>query len=267
MGVVVVPIRDPAAVNIFSHIRTMVNLEDTGKTYRNRKVLRYGEWEFIFLDVDQLEAQFLEREYPSDLYLFLSRHSSEKGIPALTVHSTGNFGPAEMGGIDRYLSFAPAPLMRSLLEFMDPVYPKTYEVTHHGPTLDASVVFVEIGSSEEEWGNEKAGKSLASAVVRVLEGEEVRCRPFLGIGGPHYAPTFTRIAMKTDLCPGHMIPKYSLPYLDYSMLLTAFERTKPRPELVVVDWKGLGPYKGEVQEYLERLWEERGVEWVKSKDL
>jgi D-tyrosyl-tRNA(Tyr) deacylase len=37
-----------------------------------------------------LEFDFLEKRIPADFYLVLSKHKSEKAIPSLTVHHTGN---------------------------------------------------------------------------------------------------------------------------------------------------------------------------------
>src|SRR5579864_994517 len=43
--------------------------------------------------VDDLDSSFKNVQY-----VFISKHRAESGIPSLTAHFTGNFGPATFGG-------------------------------------------------------------------------------------------------------------------------------------------------------------------------
>ncbi len=47
------------------------------------------------------------------------------------------------------------------------------------------------------------------------------------------------------------------------MILQALEKTVPRSELILVDWKGLGDHKERIAEILDSI----GVEWKKTKDF
>jgi len=116
----------------------------------------------------------------NDLIVFLSKHKSQSETKTLTAHPTGNIEEADYGGYP--FSFcAPAPVdMKKLLLVMDRLneetglgYDVTYEVTHHGPTeLDVPSLFVEIGSTEKEWADQRPGKIVADAVLSLAESSE-----------------------------------------------------------------------------------------------
>ncbi len=176
------------------------------------------------------------------LVIVASPHSSSKGVPSLSVHTTGNFGPAEFGGEERTLSTAPALYIGEALRFMHRAaeglpYQVTLEVTHHGPTPDLPMVWVEIGSDERGWRDERAARVAARTIEHLLDVEpEGEAR--IGVGGPHYAPNFTKLTLQ-GMNFGHICPKYAVEWLDGEMLEQMVERTRPEPEAVVLDWKGI----------------------------
>ena len=106
--------------------------------------------------VDQLDETFGDCRY-----VFISRHRAESGIPSLTAHFTGNFGPATFGGNPSEIAkYSPQLLKNYMIELsslrneIDNSYRITLEATHHGPTsLKSPVLFVELGSTEKEWGD------------------------------------------------------------------------------------------------------------------
>ncbi|HPP78039.1 D-aminoacyl-tRNA deacylase, partial [Methanospirillum sp.] len=53
--------------------------------------------------------------HTADRILFLSRHASERPRPVLTVHVTGNYGPADYGGDPGTLTPAAPDLMHALI--------------------------------------------------------------------------------------------------------------------------------------------------------
>jgi len=56
--------------------------------------------------------------------------------------------------------------LRALARHCPEGYQVSYEVTHHGPTtLVHPSFFVEIGSTEKEWGDPVAGRAVAEAVL------------------------------------------------------------------------------------------------------
>lgn len=143
--------------------------------------------------------------------VFLSRHKAASGQRSLTVHPIGNWGKAQFGGRDGQVVSSAPHLMTSLLrqlgkEAAGLSFEVTYEVTHHGPWLSTPTMFIEIGSSEATWGDREAARAIARAItsVKVTEGPVV-----MGIGGGHYAPRFTEVALGKKVSIGHMLPGYA----------------------------------------------------------
>jgi D-aminoacyl-tRNA deacylase len=170
-----------------------------------------------------------------------SSHKSEAGTPSFTIHHTGNFGPNELGGNERQLSFANAPLMKSIymkmLENPFPDYVVCLEQTHHGPTeFRTPLCFVELGSSEKQWRDEKAAAFLADCILNGLKITE-QAEAVIGVGGNHYASLFSEL--EKELAFGHMCPKYALDYLDEAMAREMIEKTIPTPSKVIFDEKGV----------------------------
>ncbi len=255
MPTVVVSKADPASMLIGRYL-TENYFEPTDKTFGRYRVHVYEEVDMIVIDTEHVFAQWLEERYPSDVYIVASRHSAESGIPCLTVHTTGNWGDAMLGGFPRTLSYAPARRMLAALRRLEEErrrrnleYSVSYEVTHHGPTLNTPIMFVEVGSTEEQWMDEEAAAAVGEAIIAALEpGEEDSA---VGIGGGHYAPRFTQIALKKGIAFGHMAPRYALPSLDPEMLDAAVERTVPRPKYYALH--GVPEeMKGMIEEWAER---------------
>jgi len=259
MPTIVVSKRDPASVKIGEHL-TENYFEKTEKTFGNYHVFRYGNADLIIIDSEHIYADWLEEKYPSDLYIVASRHSAESGIPCLTVHTTGNWGDALYGGQSRTLSLAPAQHMLSALKYISehPLegFSVSYEVTHHGPTLNTPIMFVEIGSTEEQWVREDAAEIIGEAIIAALTPADAPTA--IGVGGGHYAPRFTKIALKKGVAFGHMLPKYAFPFADEYILRQAVERTVPRPKYYAIHG-----VTEEIREIVEEIAEEYGLERVK----
>jgi D-aminoacyl-tRNA deacylase len=193
--------QDKAGQNIRHHIEEL--LDDGGA----------GGWKipgrsYSFHDVEErlIHAEAVDREIEADLLVFLSRHSSVNPVPVLTVHVTGNYGAAELGGTPRTLAPAAPAMMqatlRALARHCPEGYRVSYEVTHHGPTaLTHPSFFVEIGSTEKEWSDPVAGRAVAEAV---LSATPINTIPLIGVGGTHYAPRETEIALTTRGAFGHI---------------------------------------------------------------
>jgi D-aminoacyl-tRNA deacylase len=153
-----------------------------------------------------IHAAGIDAGINADLVIFLSRHSSINPVPVLTVHATGNFGAAELGGNPRSLAPAAPAMMQATLRALSQHCPQgyrvSYEVTHHGPTeLCHPSFFVEIGSTEKEWGDPVAGRVIAEAV---LNAKPLDAIPLIGIGGTHYAPRETAISLSSRGAFGHI---------------------------------------------------------------
>ena len=104
------------------------------------------------LSGESVRAQTLPQSFPNaEIIIFISRHSSQSGKPTLSVHVPGNLGDAELGGLPRTVSVAPAFAMQTALKTLLKMkeefvldYEVSFEVTHHGPSLGVPAMFVEL---------------------------------------------------------------------------------------------------------------------------
>ena len=223
----------------------------------------------VTLNAESIHAQNLPSFFAAlDLTVFISRHSSKSGTPTLSVHTPGNLDKAELGGLPRKVSVSPAITMRSALramvrlrEEMGLEYEVSYEGTHHGPSLDVPTMFVELGSSREQWNDSKAAEAVACAAMEAVSRfSDNTGKAVLGIGGPHYNAKFTKIALENDVAFGHMIPKYAVPNVDEATLRQCVERTLEAVDHAVLDWKGI---KGEDKQPIVAMLERIGLPYEK----
>jgi len=198
-------------------------------------------------------------------YICLSTHKSERGIKSLTCHHTGNWaGEARFGGDPRDVCIAMPEVAKGIGgEMMKrvhvlPEYSFSLEVTHHGPTGNVPLVFVEIGSCAEDWGNITAGKIIAEALANFEESTEGEV--VMGVGGPHYAPNFTKLLEKYRI--GHIIPKYAVDGVEYETFVKGIERSTEKTEKVLIDWKGLD---GKQREKIIGFCNRYGIDHIKYK--
>lgn len=180
-----------------------------------------------------LHDDHLEQRLPSPLgagrttLVFPSIHRSESGARCLTVHPLGNPGPvAELGGRPR--SFVPVDarsmtaLLRSLTEEAVPLgVPATFEATHHGPELAVPAFFAEVAVAEGTTPLDAEVAALANALRSFRP--EPSDRVVLGVGGGHYAPHFTELALRRRWAFAHLLSKHALDALDGPTALAAWE--------------------------------------------
>lgn len=215
------------------------------------------------LKIESIYAQELAEFFNNaKLVVFISRHSSLSGTPTLSVHTPGNLGQAEFGGLPRKVSVSPANTMKSVLESMVKFkeemqlnYDVSYECTHHGPSLNVPTIFAELGSTPKEWNDPKAAEAVAHAVMKAISSfGEFENKVVLGIGGPHYNQKFTRIALEQKIAFGHIIPKYAIESIDVEILKQCIEKTLEKVDYVIIDWKGIkGEHKPELMKMLKEI--------------
>ncbi|MCX6801075.1 MAG: D-aminoacyl-tRNA deacylase [Candidatus Diapherotrites archaeon] len=212
------------------------------------------EKNFKFLEVSDeiIFAKLGEKELGGiDLVVFASKHKSESGTPTLCCHAIGNFGKAEYGGRGGLLVPTNARVLANYLRGMQRLneerglgFEVSIEVTHHGPYLEKPSVFIEVGSTEKEWSNEKAVKIVAETIATQTfsEGENKNSDKIaIGLGGTHYAPDFTKLVLRKNYSLGHICPSHYLQELNEEMLKQMVE--KSGAEEVVLDWRGLKSHK------------------------
>lgn len=202
----------------------------------------------VFLPLNKVEENTI---------VVLSKHASAAGKKSLTVHSLGNFGKAEYGGEEGKLCRTNSKICANYLRALNKKKEESklddfevcMEVTHHGPFVDKEVVFIELGSSIQEWGNKDLGKIIAQVVIEstntLVEG-----KTFIGLGGTHYAQEFTKLVLRENYLPGHLCASYALDKIDENMLSQMIEKSKASE--IVLDWKGLKQEKQRIIKLCEK---------------
>jgi D-aminoacyl-tRNA deacylase len=265
--------KDVASLNIRKQILDNYSHRETGESFQENPVYTFKinqkDVRLVTLNDESIYAQNLADPFNNlELAVFISRHSSLSGTPTLSVHTPGNLGNAELGGISRKVSISPANTMRDILKAMAKFkqatnieYQVSYECTHHGPSLNVPAMFAELGSSPAQWSDSNAAEVVARAVVEGLATFKLsNAKPVLGIGGPHYNGKFTKMALETEVAFGHMIPKYAVADADLAMLKHCVEQTMEKVEAVILDWKGI---RGENKAPLVQMLREMDVGFEK----
>ena len=220
MNILVCSTPDSASVNLKNAI-----LSDDWMyygTFHNYPVFIKNNLTLITTDNHHIYSDDIDKEITASLgiiadnIIFLSKHKSASGKKSLTVHPIGNWSKADLGGRDYRLTPSSPHLMSAMLRSIKsaaaslPEYDTVFEVTHHGPLLDTPTLFLEIGSTEEDWTNPEASAALSSALFSVKEDHS---NPIaVGVGGGHYAPRFSETALSKKLDFGHMIPNYAIDF-------------------------------------------------------
>jgi D-aminoacyl-tRNA deacylase len=266
MILVVASNKDPASLNIKRQILRNHNFKVTTKTEREpiyEAEINLKQVKLVTLKSESIHAQNLTSKFPeARLIVFISRHTSISGKPTLSVHTSGNLGDAQYGGIPKKVSISPANAMREALKEMMRIkqekhldYEISYEGTHHGPSLNVPTMFVELGSSAEQWKDEDAADAVARAAMEAISTfGSFSVRTVLGIGGPHYNSKFTSLALKNSMAFGHIIPKYAVAQTGELMLKECIKKTFEKVEAIILDWKGIkGEDKPRLRENIEKI--------------
>lgn len=240
MDLVLFSTDDPASMNIFENMRNlceMVTVIDS--------IYRCGFFYIAIIDREKIFAESIDMDIERitgsriEKVIVASRHRSESGMKSLTVHPVGNYSKADLGGRERTLVNVPARSMTGALLKLNEInylqdFSVNYEVTHHGPYMERPVFFIEIGSNEAEWMNPDAGEIIARTIISFRDTDDPVA---VGIGGGHYAPRFTKLALEKRISFGHMAPRYALDHIDLDMLLQM--ESKSGAKYVVMEKKDL----------------------------
>ncbi|MBU0471707.1 MAG: D-aminoacyl-tRNA deacylase [Nanoarchaeota archaeon] len=248
---------DEASMNIYSFLKDLI-----------KPLIGSHEVSLHLFDKYSVYLENIDKEVDCDFIIFPTKHQSKSGIHSLSVHTQGNWGDAMLGGRPGKLGVSPACWLKQALILLESKskslhYEVIQECTHHGPYLDVPCFFIEIGSSVNEWKNPDAGQVVAQVIIELLKMDIPFYKSAVGIGGLHHTPNFKKIILYSDVAVGHVCPKYMLDNFNEDMLRQALDRTVPKAELVIVDWKGLGSFKEHVKKIIDSV----GVSWLKTKDI
>jgi len=208
---------DIPSVNMKEWLLGFHEWEDLGSDGPNT-YLGHGDTVMVTIPDMHIRHEDIDKEAESfgisvDEVIVMSKHSAKSGTPALTAHPIGNYHENDFGGRAGTLVRAAPALMtdalRRIVASNDmPENQLCFEVTHHGPYLEKPTFYIEVGSVQEQWENKHAAEILAHVIEDLDPHDEYPVA--VGMGGGHYAPRFTEIALKYKVNFGHMLPNYQL---------------------------------------------------------
>lgn len=265
--VIVASIKDLAGINVANYLIENHGFLKADECFEGQSVYIKDDVKLIFTQKDLLKAEHLDAYFDPICFIFISRHKSESKVPCLTAHFPGNFADdTSFGGRGKELAFTYPSLMMNYMKALTSLadeaegYDIVVETTHHGPTsLKKPVLFVEIGSSEEQWNDHRAIKTVSKALADTIKMKSSAQKVGIGFGGPHYSQKFTKALVKEDFGLGAIAPKHMLSYVDEEIIDQMIIKSIEPVHYAVLDWKGLGQEKIR----LLKLLEDKGLEVVR----
>lgn len=261
--------QDLAGLNIKESLLDLFEFKQTSEKFDKKPVFQLNENVKLYTaEKKSIYCEDIDKQIDTDLFIFATKHQSKAGIASLSVHTQGNWSKAEYGGRDRQVCVSPANFLKQAMIKLNELGQHTdfeiiQECTHHGPYLEKPSMFVEIGSNEEQWQNKEAAKIIAKTIHCLITTQPPKYKTAVGIGGLHHTPNFKKIILNSDIAMGHVCPKYMLEFLDKELIEQAIERTQPKAELIILDWKGLKEFKRRVKSMIEKT----GIEVKRTKDF
>ncbi|MBD3202983.1 D-tyrosyl-tRNA(Tyr) deacylase [Candidatus Woesearchaeota archaeon] len=253
---IIVSEKDPAGINVYDHLI-------------RKKIPGPINISIHKIKTESIYAENIDKKIKSDIIIFATKHVSKSKKPTLSVHTPGNFSKAQFGGYDKELCICLPGLMKESLILLDKksqdtIYEATLEATHHGPYIKTPCMFIEIGSSKEQWKDNKAGKIVSETIIEVLSGYEIdKYRTAVGFGGNHYCANFNKIMLETEYAVGHICAKYNFKNLNKDLVDQMLKRSYSKNPEILLDWKGLGGQKQKLLNLLKEL----NLDWKKSKEI
>lgn len=211
-----------------------------------------------------LDEQLREKDLHPEMIILPCRHEARAALPWFGGHFTGIL---EAGEGERHLSAAAPAGLRSFLHNINaivsrsmPGYIVSLEATHHGPVdLKTPSFFAEIGSTKEQWIDDKAGEAVARAILAL---EPVELPVFLGFGGGHYVQRQTELIFNTQIAFGHLFSSYQIPNLDLEAVDLA--RESSNATYAYIDRKSL---RSAERKRLEGIVEQTGLPILKAEEI
>lgn len=234
-------------------------------------------FDFYLIDTEIIEDSGIDKNKINqyDLVIFASKHESSKKEKSLSVHSSGNWRNADLGGEPEKICPTSALFQKQLFENLNKIaseyeldknYNITLECTHHGPLIEKPCVFIEIGSTETEWNDRRAAFVIAKTISETISNfkENPYREVAIGIGGPHYCPNFNKIQLNSNFAISHIIPQYALPMKE-EMLKEAIEKTKEEVDFAILDWKGIN--SAQQRQEIIKILEDNYFQWKKTSEV
>ena len=230
---------DSASMNMLSELVSLGGW-DSPREFDHGQVTGHSSCDVEILLIDGLHiwADGIDEEHSSltgskvDEVLVLSRHVSASETPALTLHAIGVPGEfphgekARSGGITGTAvppSTRFGELFRNMCRIakeanLEKEYDLTLEATHHGPVLQAPTLYLEIGSTVEQWEDVRAARVWSETIALCLGMSDPSSKKdwggegdvMIGLGGGHYAPRHKAVISESDVWVGHILANYAI---------------------------------------------------------
>ena len=239
MGVLLLASKsDTASMTLFDAIMRLKGWSEVfTRTYGDYYIHECGSVYLLLIEKIHIRADGIDSIFKKntgfsiDDVLILSRHVSRSNTPAMTLHAIGipgvlPYGEQGNSGGENGLLVPPSKYFASLFRRMNLLarekklnldFDLTLETTHHGPILTTPTLYIEIGSTENEWSREDVADCWAEVISDVLVmfgGRSTYYNPdsdvMIGFGGGHYAPRHKAVILNSDINIGHIIANYSL---------------------------------------------------------
>ncbi|MDP9015783.1 MAG: hypothetical protein M3M87_03375 [Thermoproteota archaeon] len=241
-------------------IENQNNHNNTDTDFKVLGSLKHLNTALVITDQDLININNLDGIIPKEnMVIFLSKHASKSKTPTLTSHSTGNFSdivllggkPKEIG--NTFPSFQKV-YMKKIYEKRQELfgYDLTIEATHHGPTSWVNpILFVEIGSSENQWANKTTASIVCKSVLESIKDiekyiENNNTTIGIGIGGNHYPQKYNELILFSNVAFGPIISKYNLAFINEQIMKQVKGKSIEKINHIYVDDKGLGKDKEKV---------------------
>jgi D-aminoacyl-tRNA deacylase len=273
-NLVVVSSEDTASCNIKNYLLELGDWQE-GESFENSTSYILDETIMVTIEQIHLNYDNIDRKVETSmgitpaLVIYASRHRSESRLKTLTLHPLGNFSEAKFGGEPGKLVPSAPQKMTQALRILtkhgsELPHKISYEATHHGPLLSTPTFFIEIGSDEQAWEEPEPAVAIARTILdTITEPVDETDKVAIGVGGGHYVPRFTELALTHHIAFGHMVPKYASE-LELDIFRKALDAT-PGVNCVYFHKKYLR--KARYREIKEWCESEGGIDVVDSKKL
>jgi len=218
-----------------------------------------------YFDKDSINLENIDKKIHTDFIIFATKHQGKKQN-MLSLHAPGNWNKADFGGKPNQICNTSALVLKHFFKILNKNkknYEATLEVTHHGPFIETPCLFIEIGGTEKDWQDKKAGEIIAKTIQEAINSNLEKYESSIAVGGPHYCPNFNKIQLNSKYAISHIIPQYAFP-IKRQMLEQAIKKTKEKISFIIIDWKGL---KSQERQETIKLCDELGLGVKRTSEI
>jgi D-aminoacyl-tRNA deacylase len=115
-------------------------------------------------------------------------------------------------------------------------------------------MFVEIGSSEDQWSNIENASFVCDSLLDTLTTKICPAKDIaIGLGGNHYGSKFNKLILNTEYGIGHIANKYNLFNINKDMLNQMISKCYEKVTHIIIDQKGLGNEKERIMNLVKDI--------------